>query len=228
LGAVLITQQPGSLSHELLSQGDNWFLFHLLSAGDLAAAKRANAHLSDDLLSSLLNEPIPGHGVVWSSATPKNRSYPLPIRTMLFEQFYALRDAEFNSPGGQTYAARGRNSRPIARVQTVAQPTIDNEDAPDPDVAPDGIAGTIDPIRNAIVAVAALADLRGGIERGGRPWMAIQSELLSRLNDLRNADRLAYENVPRVLNEMFGEDGWKTEKRPKRSGSGTTTWVLAK
>ena len=35
LGALLITQQPGSIPHEILSQGDNWFIFHLLSAGDL-------------------------------------------------------------------------------------------------------------------------------------------------------------------------------------------------
>jgi DNA helicase HerA-like ATPase len=35
LGAVLITQQPGSIPVEILSQGDNWFFFHLLSASDL-------------------------------------------------------------------------------------------------------------------------------------------------------------------------------------------------
>jgi len=49
LGAVLITQQPGAISNELLSQGDNWFIFHLLSAGDLFAVKKANAHFSDDI-----------------------------------------------------------------------------------------------------------------------------------------------------------------------------------
>jgi hypothetical protein len=78
LGAMLITQQPGSIPQEILSQGDNWFVFHLLSDGDLRAVRKANAHFSDDLLSSLLNEPIPGHGVFWSSAgeTP----YPIPIR----------------------------------------------------------------------------------------------------------------------------------------------------
>lgn len=58
LGALLITQQPGSISTEILSQGDNWFVFHLLSAHDLYALKNANAHFSDDILSSLLNEPI--------------------------------------------------------------------------------------------------------------------------------------------------------------------------
>lgn len=60
LGALLITQQPGSISNDILSQGDNWFIFHLLSATDLTNVKKANAHFSEDLLSALLNEPIPG------------------------------------------------------------------------------------------------------------------------------------------------------------------------
>jgi len=49
LGALLITQQPGSIPVEILSQGDNWFIFHLLSMADLSATKKANAHFSEDL-----------------------------------------------------------------------------------------------------------------------------------------------------------------------------------
>jgi len=86
LEAVLITQQPGSIPHEILSQGDNWFVFHLLSEGDLRAVKSANAHFSNDLLSSLLNEPIPGHGVFWSSSGMA--PYPIPFRALLFEAAY--------------------------------------------------------------------------------------------------------------------------------------------
>jgi hypothetical protein len=227
LGAVLITQQPGSLSHELLSQGDNWFLFHLLSAGDLAAAKRANAHLSDDLLSSLLNEPIPGHGVVWSSATPKNRSYPLPIRTMLFEQFYNLRDANFDLPPGRTYAAGIRNQNQNVPARPAAPSAASEaDDAPDPDSASHEGAVVNDPIKDAIAAVVSRAELKRQIEEGGRPWMAIQAPLEEQLRNFRDANKLAFENVPRVLDEMFGRDKWRTEKRAKRSGSGTTTWVL--
>ena len=40
LGAILITQQPGSMSPELLSQADNWFCFHLLSEGDAGTLAR--------------------------------------------------------------------------------------------------------------------------------------------------------------------------------------------
>jgi len=40
LGALLITQQPVSFPMEILSQGDNWFVFHLLSAADLNSLKK--------------------------------------------------------------------------------------------------------------------------------------------------------------------------------------------
>src|SRR3954471_15710300 len=91
-----------SATHELLSQGDNWFIFHLLSAGDLMSVKKVNAHFSDDILSTLLNEPIPGHGVFWSSAGGK--TYPIPLRVLLFEQAYKARDPEYKLPRAKTFA----------------------------------------------------------------------------------------------------------------------------
>ena len=102
LGALLITQQPGSISADILSQGDNWFVFHLLSAGDLSAIRKANAHFSDDLLSSLLNEPLPGHSIFWSSVAGK--SYPIPLRTLLFEETYETRDPNYDLEAAPTAA----------------------------------------------------------------------------------------------------------------------------
>jgi hypothetical protein len=96
LGALLITQQPGSIPVEILSQGDNWFIFHLLSAADLTSLKKANAHFSDDLLSSLLNEPIPGHGVFWSSVGGK--PYPVSLRVLSFEKMFPVHDPNYNEP----------------------------------------------------------------------------------------------------------------------------------
>ena len=46
LGAVLITQQPGSISWQILSQGDNWFVFHLLSSGDLMHSRKQTRTLA--------------------------------------------------------------------------------------------------------------------------------------------------------------------------------------
>ena len=114
LGAVLVTQQPGSIPAELLSQGDNFFVFHLLSAGDLTALKRANAHFSDDLLATLLNEPLVGHGIFWSSAAGTDRGarpYPLPIRVLSFEaENRILRDPSYNGNEVDCYASRLRET----------------------------------------------------------------------------------------------------------------------
>jgi len=67
LGSILITQQPGSIATELLSQGDNFFAFHLLSEHDLRALQGSNAHFSNDILASILNEPIKGNAYFWSA-----------------------------------------------------------------------------------------------------------------------------------------------------------------
>ena len=106
LGAVLVTQQPGSIPREILSQGDNWFLFHLLSAGDLKNVNAANAHFGTDILASLLNEPIPGQGVFWSSAG--DRQYPVPMRGRSFEAQHTLQDPDSNRDAVATYAKQLR------------------------------------------------------------------------------------------------------------------------
>ena len=109
LGSMLITQQPGSIPRELLSQGDNWFVFHLLSEGDLHAVKQANAHFSKDLLSSLLNEPIVGQGIFWSSAG--RNPYPLSVRVLSFEDAYKVRDPQYQSPATATFASQLKHMR---------------------------------------------------------------------------------------------------------------------
>lgn len=121
LGSVLVTQQPKSIPEELLSQADNWFVFHLLSNGDLGALRSANGHFSDDLLSSLLNEPLPGHGLVWSSVNRK--PYPVSLRIADFQAMIPeLLDAEYEGDAIETAAtalATGReqtltNARQLA------------------------------------------------------------------------------------------------------------------
>src|SRR5215472_13035236 len=83
-------------------------MFHLLSAADLNTLKRANAHFSDDLLSSLLNEPIEGQGVFWSSVGGK--PYPVSLRARSFEQQFPMRDPDYNRPAGNTVAQSLRSA----------------------------------------------------------------------------------------------------------------------
>lgn len=85
LGAILVTQQPGSMAPELLSQADNWFSFHLLSEGDAGTLGKYNSHYSHDVLAHLIGEPIQGNCYMWSA--PK-QPFVLPVRIRNFEGLY--------------------------------------------------------------------------------------------------------------------------------------------
>lgn len=108
LGAILVTQQPGSIAQELLSQGDNFFVFHLLSANDLKALQRDNAHYSDDILAHLLNEPIKGNGYIWSAP---DQPFVLPAYIQKFE----------------AYAARAREGRGGGKLPSPRRPSAVQE-----------------------------------------------------------------------------------------------------
>ena len=123
LGAVMVTQQPGSIPNDILSQGDNWFIFHLLSAADLINVKKANAHFSDDLLTELLNEPIPGQGVFWSSVGGK--PYPVAIRVLSFEEMYIQLDPDYDLEAVNTYASQLRAS--IMKHSGLSENETENE-----------------------------------------------------------------------------------------------------
>ncbi len=85
LGAVLITQQPGSMAPEIMSQSDNWFCFHLLSQGDAETLGRYNSHFSNDVLAHLIAEPIRGNCYMWSAP---HQPFVLPVRVRNFEEIY--------------------------------------------------------------------------------------------------------------------------------------------
>lgn len=212
LGAVLITQQPGSISNELLSQGDNWFIFHLLSAGDLRAVKQANAHFSDDILSSLLNEPIPGHCIFWS--TVDGKPYPLPIRVLSFEGNHTLQDASYSKGEVDTFAKKlkelyqeefkqfgmGDNGSDITEVQG------DNE------------SDYLTQIREFVIESLPkhpkfLQYTRDYGSNKGVFWAAVLGiieELIPESLDDRS--NIAKSLIEDALNKYFGDDGWTAEK----------------
>jgi hypothetical protein len=246
LGAVLITQQPGSISHEILSQGDNWFIFHLLSAGDLLSVKKANAHFSDDILSTLLNEPLPGHGVFWSSAGGK--SYPIPLRVLSFEQAYSARDPQYNLPAAMTFSqvlkkrfqaaiSASRATSPSTPQPKLRSPRGDlfSMDA-DSDTGDDSAADTPEDVlatysAAAIEKVSSDAQFMQRIRNNGMPWKGVVTALEEALPDvLDDRNNIAYNLVPQFLQETFGErdKAWETENRPRKHGPGTTVWVIVK
>ena len=220
LGAVLITQQPGSIPQEILSQGDNWFVFHLLSEVDLRAVKSANAHFSNDLLSSLLNEPIPGHGVFWSSSG--TAPYPIPFRALLFEAAYKPLDPRYNRPGVECYASRLRG-----RLTSALDAAVEAVGG-----RPVTVAGTEDATETfKLAAIRQLAlDSRFQEQvRGpqGIRWGAVQRMLADYLPATIN-DRFQWVRNQgldvRALNEILGDGGWASDPRPFEQG-GTRKWI---
>ena len=222
LGALLITQQPGSIPVEILSQGDNWFIFHLLSAADLTSLKRANAHFSDDLLSSLLNEPIPGQGVFWSSVGGK--PYPVSLRALSFEKMFSMRDPKYNQPAGHAYAqtlrstfARKRPNKTTTGVpETPATGALFPEEAEAEDAEPMDVLSNIE--QQAIEALTSNAEIKKKIESDeGMPWFGVQKFLMdSVLIHVEDRQQLAYNVLPKVLDAVYGAQGryWETFRNP--------------
>lgn len=225
LGALLITQQPGSIPVEILSQGDNWFIFHLLSATDLMSLKRANAHFSDDLLSSLLNEPIPGQGVFWSSVGGK--PYPVSLRALLFEKLFSMRDHDYNKPAGNTYAQTLRNifagMRQIATTTRVPEApsagALFSEEAETEEAEPVDVMANIE--QRAIDALRADDTLIARIEStDGAAWGSIKAFFLNQLPEhLDDRDGLAFRLVKKALDQFYGpqDQGWEQYRHPTRN-----------
>ena len=213
LGALLITQQPGSIPTDILSQGDNWFIFHLLSSTDLINLQRANAHFSNDILSVLLNEPIPGQGIFWSSAS--KRAYPIPIRVLSFEHMYKAIDPEYNKAAADTFALRLKQKFQIALDEALTHekgtvfPNIDGlADEKDNETEPVDIFETfknkaIEALRNDHILMEQLHDR-------GVSWGRLTGFFEELLPNLENRNRIAFNLVREAMELFFGieNEGW--------------------
>lgn len=233
LGALLITQQPGSIPVDILSQGDNWFIFHLLSSTDLTTLQRANAHFSADILSVLLNEPIKGQGVFWSSAEEK--SYPISLRVLSFEQMYSVLDRPRTGSAVKTFARELKEEFAQAleeRLEAISTPLPVLEGAPgDVDVS------EAEPVDTMLVfkqqAIAAISRNEECLEkvRGGTPWGVVMEYIINELpKTIEKQERsdIAVGLVQDALEGIFGpeNEGWYKYRAPRRDGK-LTTWVKA-
>lgn len=234
LGALLITQQPGSIPVDILSQGDNWFVFHLLSSTDLVSLHRANAHFSDDLLSSLLNEPIPGQGVFWSSVS--GQPYPISIRALSFEGMHKILDPKYDRQALVTFASTlkskfdttikqlvgAENNRTTSANQNTTISPQKIHDLPmfttneETNLEPSDPIDVLELIRkSAIESLSERTDIIGQMRNGGIPWGTVQKVLHDSLPDtIPDRWQYAYELLPKVMNELFGKGNWQTRKNP--------------
>jgi len=67
LGLIYITQQPGAIAEEIVSQTDNFFVMHLLSKNDVDALIRANRHYDGVIAHFLVSETVVGNAYVYSA-----------------------------------------------------------------------------------------------------------------------------------------------------------------
>lgn len=211
LGALMITQQPGSIPMEILSQGDNWFLFHLLSAADLISVSKANAHFSEDLLGSLLNEPIPGQGVFWSSVGGK--PYPVPLRVLSFEHMYRILDPDYHLPAADTYGRRLRQRFEKDLEPVSGDGRVENVSAAGRDVL-------VVYEDRAVEALKRRPELLIRLRGEGVAWGSlcrVCEELLPEM--LPDRKSFAQRLLRETLNRLFGAEGrgWNTVRVP-RSG----------
>lgn len=218
LGAMLITQQPGSIPNEILSQGDNWFIFHLLSAADLQTLRSANSHFSSDLLSSLLNEPIRGQGIFWSSAA--GREYPMPVRIRSFEAAFKALDPTYSKPAGNTFASvlKGRSASLTQTAERMgaaaAPPRAEGEPEREDDGTVPDILVAVE--KRAVDFLRGAADLQAQIRGQGAKWGTIQSQMSRALADIyaTNAfDKVRELGLVRIaLDGVFGAGKWSSAK----------------
>ena len=234
LGALLITQQPGSIPAELVSQGDNFFVFHLLAEGDLTALKRANAHFSGDILAALLNEPLVGHGVFWSSAPGTDehaKPYPLSVRVLDFNRAHKLLDAGYRGVPLDNYAAKLRQRFSSAISVAIQQTSpgsgshidLDEADLPSAPVDADATYRSA-----AIARLRADHNFRHEITSSGMWWWKIAR----RLGDYGPGEEIVGEGegfnwgmsvVEQALDDLFGKTGWQKEHREYKGKS--LVWV---
>lgn len=228
LGAVLITQQPGSIPTEILSQGDNWFIFHLLSATDLNSIKNANAHFSQDILSAILNEPIPGQGVFWSSASRK--PFPVAIRVLDFEKMYLRHDHNYNQPAAKTFASKLKEDFEESLEKVTASllqlelgDFDDEQDFEEDEYFDDKIdeVEVVDLLKAyKFNAINKLKRDTGIIDKlkseQGLHWRGIMEALKVHLPpNLDDVDTIVYQMVRDALDEVFGSGNWETYKNQR-------------
>ncbi len=216
LGALLITQQPGSIPHDILSQGDNWFIFHLLSTVDLTNVQRANAHFSADILSVLLNEPIPGQGVFWSSVGGK--PYPVSLRVLSFEDIYAPLDPCYEKAAVETFAQVLKDKFALAhQLNYIDAGELPREDELIHQEGMDQVDILALHKRNAIEALRNNHDIMERLHGYGATWGRITHTLEDALPaTLENRNNFAYNFVREALEHIFGEEneGWYSYKQP--------------
>jgi hypothetical protein len=150
------------------------------------------------LLSGLLNEPIPGQGVFWSSVG--GQAYPVAIRVLSFEKMYSPLDPHYGRAAVSTFAFELRE-RFRTELNTAAE-TAGEDAQSSADIDQDALAVYEQRAINALRADRqAMEYMRGDGCFWGRLIGVLEKALPAFQTD-RNVR--ANKLVPRALAEIFG------------------------
>jgi len=83
LGLIYVTQQPGAIAEEIVSQTDNFFIMHLLGKGDIDALRRANPHYDGVISEFISKETIVGNTYIYSAP---RQPYVFPCKVLEFQE----------------------------------------------------------------------------------------------------------------------------------------------
>lgn len=82
IGLVAITQRPSSISEEIRSQAENYFVMHMSNSKDIRALVESNNSYSGVISKFIQNESISGNLYMIST----NQTFAVPIRALWFEK----------------------------------------------------------------------------------------------------------------------------------------------
>lgn len=82
IGLVAITQRPSSISEEIRSQAENYFVMHMSNSKDIKALVESNNNYSGVIAKFIQNESISGNLYMISA----NQTFAVPLRVLWFEK----------------------------------------------------------------------------------------------------------------------------------------------
>jgi len=86
LGLIYVTQQPGAIAEEIVSQTDNFFVMHLLNKGDIDALKKSNPHYDGVIADFLIMETFVGNTYIYSAPL---QPYVFPAKISEFNKGFS-------------------------------------------------------------------------------------------------------------------------------------------
>lgn len=107
LGLVYVSQQPGAIAREILSQTNNFFVMHLLAETDIKALTSINPHYGGVIADFIQNESLQGHTYIYSTVPGMPlQSYVFGAKVIKFEDVSDELSTMTMPKGYRTYRQR--------------------------------------------------------------------------------------------------------------------------